>query len=77
MIKKWKQLTIVASLAVLWNMFPIQAVQAEQLQLSGNTLHEWNNGAKVDTSVDNKGSVQIKTSTQGLEKATIRPTSTN
>ncbi|WP_405155267.1 hypothetical protein [Paenibacillus sp. FSL K6-0108] len=68
MIKKWKQLTIVASLAVLWNMFPIQAVQAEQLQLSGNTLHEWNNGAKVDTSVDNKGSVQIKTSTQGLEK---------
>ncbi|QOS76947.1 hypothetical protein JNUCC31_19175 [Paenibacillus sp. JNUCC31] len=68
MIKKWKKLTLVASLAVLWNVYPIQAVQAEQLKVSGNTLHEWNNGAKVDASVDNKGSIQIKTSTQGLKK---------
>jgi hypothetical protein len=68
MIKKWKQLTLVASLAVLWNVYPIQAVQAEQLKVSGTTLHEWNNGAKVDASVDNKGSIQIKTSTQGLKK---------
>ncbi|MGC5776432.1 hypothetical protein [Paenibacillus pabuli] len=68
MIKKWKQLTLVASLAVLWNVYPIQAVQAEQLKVSENTLHEWNDGAKVDTSVDNKGSIQIKTSTQGLKK---------
>ncbi|KOY18034.1 hypothetical protein [Paenibacillus xylanivorans] len=68
MIKKWKQLTLVASLVVLWNVYPIQAVQAEQLKVSGTTLHEWNNGAKVDASVDNKGSIQIKTSTQGLKK---------
>jgi hypothetical protein len=68
MIKKWKQLTLVASLVVLWNVYPIQAVQAEQLKVSENKLHEWNNGAKVDASVDNQGSIQINTSTQGLQK---------
>lgn len=68
MIKKWKQLTLVASLTVLWSVYPIQAVQAEQLKVSGTTLHEWNNGAKVEASVDNKGSIQIKSSTLGLKK---------
>lgn len=68
MIKKWKQLTLVASLAVLWSALPIQPAQAEQLNVSANTLREWNNGAKVDASVNKTGSIEIKTSTQGLKK---------
>ncbi|MFS0870993.1 hypothetical protein [Paenibacillus xylanilyticus] len=68
MIKKWKQLTLVASLAALWSLLPVQAVQAEQLNLSGNTIRAWNNGTQVDASVDKSGSLQIITSTQGLQK---------
>ena len=68
MIKKWKQLILAASFAILWSLLPVQAVQAEQLKLSGSTLREWNNGTQVDTQMDKNGSIQIQTSTEGLKK---------
>ncbi|WP_336781415.1 hypothetical protein [Paenibacillus illinoisensis] len=68
MIKKWKQLMLAASFAALSSLLPVQAVQAEQLKLSGSTLREWNNGAQVDTHMDKNGSIQIQTSTEGLKK---------
>lgn len=68
MIKKWKQLIVAASFAILWSLLPVQAVQAEQLKLSGSTLREWNNGIQVDTQMDKNGSIQIQTSTEGLKK---------
>ncbi|MEK4433856.1 hypothetical protein [Paenibacillus sp. FSL K6-2862] len=68
MIKKWKQLILAAVFAALWSLLPVQAVQAEQLKLSGSTLREWNNGTEVDTQMDNNGSIQIQTSTEGLKK---------
>lgn len=77
MIKKWKQLILAAVFAALWSLLPVQAVQAEQLKLSGSTLREWNNGTEVDTQMDNNGSIQIQTSTEGLKKAIIPLTSMN
>ncbi|NUU78117.1 hypothetical protein [Paenibacillus xylanilyticus] len=68
MIKKWKKRILIASLAVLWSLLPVQAVQAKQLHLSGNTIREWNNGTQVNARVDKTGSLQISTSTQGLKK---------
>ncbi|MEO2205497.1 hypothetical protein ABGV42_17330 [Paenibacillus pabuli] len=68
MIKKWKQLILAAVFAALWSLLPVQAVQAEQLKLSGSTLREWNNGTEVDTQMDKNGSIQIQTSTEGLKK---------
>ncbi|WP_418040404.1 hypothetical protein [Paenibacillus xylanilyticus] len=68
MIKKWKQLILAASFAALSSLLPVQAVQAEQLKLSGSMIREWNNGTQVDTHMDKNGSIQIQTSTEGLKK---------
>ena len=77
MIKKWKQLILAASFAALSSLLPVQAVQAEQLKLSGSMIREWNNGTQVDTHIDKNGSIQIQTSTEGLKKAIIPLTSMN
>ncbi|MBB6024390.1 hypothetical protein HNR77_005500 [Paenibacillus sp. JGP012] len=68
---KWQQWLLLAIVTGLWSMsssYASASTQPEQLHWSERSIHKWSNGAKVQSNVDRNGSLQISTSTQGLNK---------
>ncbi|WP_434752841.1 hypothetical protein [Paenibacillus amylolyticus] len=70
MSTKWQQWLLVVILTSLWSIdtTATASAQPDQLQWSERPIQVWNNGAKVQSSLNRSGSLQINTSTQGLKK---------
>nr|WP_154985234.1 hypothetical protein [Paenibacillus xylanexedens] len=71
MSTKWQQWLLVAILTGLSSLYLITATasaQPDQMQWSESSIKVWNNGAKVQSKLNRNGSLQINTSTQGLQK---------
>ncbi|MGQ8874206.1 hypothetical protein [Paenibacillus sp. TSA_86.1] len=70
MSTKWQQWLLVVILTSLWSLGTTTKTfaQPDQIQWSERPMQVWNNGAKVQSSLNRSGSLQIKTSTQGLKK---------
>ncbi|WP_145414610.1 carbohydrate binding domain-containing protein [Paenibacillus xylanexedens] len=70
MSTKWQQWLLVAILTGLSSLYlaATASAQPDQLQWSESSIKIWNNGAKVQSTLNRNGSLQINTSTQDLEK---------
>ncbi|KAA8785155.1 hypothetical protein EC604_15020 [Paenibacillus amylolyticus] len=70
MSTKWQQWLLVAILTGLSSLYLTATVSAQpdQLQWSERSIKVWDNGPKVQSQLNRNGSLQINTSTQGLQK---------
>ncbi|MGF6356199.1 hypothetical protein ABIE27_004116 [Paenibacillus sp. 4624] len=70
MSTKWQQWLLVAILTGLSSLYLTATVSAQpdQLQWSERSIKVWDNGPKVQSQLNRNDSLQINTSTQGLQK---------